>query len=220
MVFLWVALYGLTYAISDMIPQGADTANWIPPLAMILYAGLLILWICRTGQAGHIGLCAMRHFPPGEYLSLLPLLSLPLCNLLAAEEYRFRFSSAVLMLSVSATEEIFFRGFLLRFFTKRSKLSGIFLTSGIFALFHCVNLFHAAGLPYTLMQVLFAFAAGICYGAVTIRCGSLFPCIFAHFLTNITGTGNSLPVGAGWIGPWICLAVYVFYGRWLCGKIR
>ena len=73
-----------------------------------------------------------------------------------------------------------------------------------------------SGFSYTLAQVFCAFAVGICYGAVTVRFGSLIPCFLAHFLTNVTAA----PASAGtapWL--WLCIAACGGFGICLCKNV-
>lgn len=211
MICLWVVLYGLTFTLSQTLSAGNP---WLTPLAMALYTGLLILWIVRTGQRRAVGLCLPCPLGAREYLELLPLLLLPVCNLLTGVLPPL--PAALLMLSVSAVEELFFRGFLLRFFLKWGRTRGVLITGICFALFHGVNLLQGGDPAYTAMQALCALTVGICYGAVTVKCGSLLPAMLVHCLTNITGIGGP----ALSAGLWLCIAAYGCYGIWLCRKIR
>lgn len=213
MQFLWIAAYGLVHMLSVRLSHAFSLSRWVTPLAMLGYAGALILWLFRTGQHRSLGLCALRKAAPGEYAQLLPLLLLPGCHLLTAPAVFPQLPTVVLMLGVCAAEEIFFRGFLLHFLEKHGAVTAVLLSSGIFALFHCVNLIGGSGLSYTLMQVLCACAAGICYGAVTIRFRSLIPAFLSHFLTNITASGGQSP----WL--WGCIALLGCCGVSLCRKI-
>lgn len=222
MVFFWVILYGMTYTISIKVPQTLHMKDQISGPVMLLYIVFFILWLYRTGQAGAVGLRVIRKIWPGEYLYLLPLVVLPLFNLLIATEHRIDFSAVALMLSVSIAEEIFFRGYMLRFFAKRSNLLRVVVTSVIFALFHGVNLIQNADITYTLMQISCAFATSVCYCAIALKFSSLLPCIISHVLTNITGISNLQHVENIWemLGLWMCIAVYTGYGFWLCEKER
>lgn len=214
MFILWIAAYGLVYTAAGRLQQNVHP--WVVPLAMAGYAAALIGWIFRTGRAQFLGLCAARKGKISSFYRFLPLLILPVCNLLTAKTFFPGLPVFFLMLSVCAAEEIFFRGFLLRSLMQYGALPAIVLSSGIFALFHLVNLM-SGGLPaYTWMQVLCAFSVGICYGAITIQTGSLIPCFFAHFLTNITAA----PVSTGavpWF--WLCIAAYVLCGIHLCKEL-
>lgn len=222
MIFLWVALYGLVYLVSQKISQEIYVTDWVTALAMMIYVGLLLFWIFRTGKHREVNLGAVRQLQFKNFFYFAPLALLPIYNIVTADKHQIGLSAVVFMLSVSLAEEVFFRGFMLRFFIKKGKLSAILLTSACFALFHCVNLAEYSDFTYILMQVLCAFAVGICYGAVTIKFESLIPCFIAHTLTNVTGILNPAYVGQGeemW-GLLICIAAYAFYGIWLCRKIR
>lgn len=205
MIFFWIALYGLTFTLSVGHP-------WLSALAMGLYLVFLILWILRTGQSHSIGICIPWSMGVRDYPELLPLLILPAYNLLTGALPDL--PTALLMLSVSAVEEIFFRGFLLHFFLRWGKRRGILLTAAIFALFHGVNIFHGGAPAHIAMQILCAAMVGVCYGAVAVKWGSLLPVMCAHALTNITGAGSM----AASTGLLLCIAAYGLYGIWLCRK--
>lgn len=210
MIFLWIASYGLVYALANCLPRGRYP--WAVSLAMIGYSATLILWVFRTGQARRLGLCAPRNIRCSR---LLPLLTLPVCNLLSAEAFPPPLPTFLLMLAVCATEELFFRGFLLRFLMRFGAVPAILLSSVVFALFHLVNL-AAGSVIYTLAQVLCAFAAGICFAAATVLTGSLLPGFAAHFLSNITAApvpSDPAPL------LWLCIALYGCYGAVLCKQL-
>lgn len=220
MIFFWVVLYGTTYIAADMLSQAMGLQSWFPALAMVLYAGALLLWLLRTGQAQTLGLCPCLNLTLKDTLVLLPLLAFPIYNLLSAGGFSSSLSAVLLMGSVSLVEEIFFRGALLRAFSRRSARFGILLTSVLFGLFHIVNLIGGADLRSTLMQMLCTFAAGLSYGAVTVRYRSILPCVAAHFLTNTTGLGVTPAVaqeGVSW-GLWLCIAISACHGIWLCKR--
>ena len=211
MIFIWVALYGAVYTIAD----GVWGMPWITALAVALYAGLLVLWIIRSGRADGVGLRAPRGLKLRDWASFLPLLLLPVYNVVMADSFGAALSGVVLMAGVSVVEEIFFRGFLLPFLTRKWGRWGIILSAAAFALFHCVNLPRAADPGYVGMQVLCALAAGLCYGAVALRCRSILPCAAAHILTNVTGLFPARPGGDLFL--WVCIAVYLGCGlRKIC----
>lgn len=212
MIIFWATLYGLAYLL-DTFSKPLYPIGQALPLATVLYTGILIFWLIRTKRACLLGLVLPSNLQGKALLSILPLCLLPLCNLLAVEALQISLSFVLLMLCVSIVEELFFRGTLLRFFSKQGPLVGIILSSIFFALFHGVNLLHGANPVYTVLQIACAFAVGTCYGAVMTKYHSILPCIAAHFLTNLTGATNG-----GQAQPlfWLCTAVYMGYGIWLC----
>ena len=212
MVYVWVTLYGLTYTFSEMLLQPNLGDFQITPWIMLLYALILCIWICRTDRNKMIGLCITVPGSLGEGLKLLPLFLLSAYNLMTAEDFTLELPGAALLLGVAVTEEIFFRGFLLTFLAKHSKIAGIYLSSVLFAVLHVVNLSSNTVPAYTWMQVICAFVSGLCYSSTAIRFRSIFPCIAAHFLTNITGSIRPLKSYLEMVGLWICIAVYAFLG--------
>lgn len=210
MTLLWIASYGLVYALANSLPRGQYP--WAVPLAMLGYSTALILWVFRTGQAHRLGLCAPRCI---HCFRFLPLLMLPVCNLLTARAFFLSFPTFLLMLAVCAAEELFFRGFLLRILMRYGAIPAVLLSSTVFALFHLVNLTAGSAL-YTLTQVLCAFAVGICFAAVTVLSGSLLPGFAAHFLSNITAApvpSEPAPL------LWLCITLYGCYGAVLWKRL-
>lgn len=212
MVFFWIAAYGLVYTLACALPQ--QVRLWAVPLGIVGYAAILIGWIFRSGQARALGLCAPPGKPGRGLWLVLPMLLLPLCNLLLAGSFHPEPSTLVLMLGVCTVEEVFFRGFLLRRLLRFGAIAAILLSGGIFALFHLAS--PAEALTDPSAQLACAFAVGICYGAAALRLGSLIPCILSHFLTNITAaplTAEAVP----WL--WLCTAVYLCIDVFLCKRV-
>ncbi len=220
-IFIWVMLYGGTYTISKLISQTFCIGQWGITFAMLLYVCLFLTWIYITGRSREIGLCTMKSTKRMEDLHMIILLVLPVFNIICERGIKIAFSTIVYMISISITEEIFFRGFLLRYLLKRSMLYGIVISSVIFAVFHVVNLFQYKYNVYILLQVFCAFVVSICYSAITIQYNSLFPCFIAHALTNIMGSRDfttSNVFCGNMMGLWICIVIYACYGIFLCRK--
>lgn len=185
MLFLWIILYGLLYCLSEAAAPMLNAAAWLTPITMVIYIGLLLLWVCRTGQQQAAGLVFFR-LRKGDLPVFLPLMVLPLCNLVTTGNPAISLFSMLLTLCTCTAEELFFRGFLLSFLRKKVGLQSVLIAALTFSLFHSVNIFSGWDIPSVLMQMLLAFSAGIYYCLIRISCGSLIPCIAAHFLTNLT----------------------------------
>ena len=204
MLFLWVILYGLVYG------GAAGKGKWTLPLAMVVYTAAFLLWIWKAGYWEQIGL-TKRQKPA---VRMLPLLILPLGNGIL---YSFSFAgweTGVLLLCTSVIEELFFRGFLLSCFLEKGTGKAVVGTSLLFALMHLVNLESGAPFAYTLLQVMCAFWVSISYCLVILRWNSLWPCIAAHMLTNLTASGDVLP--DHWLPvTLVCILLCVLYSFWL-----
>lgn len=213
MVFLWVILYGVSYIFVPAMESVFPGQNGY--ILMILYAGALVIWIGKTNQFKTIHVYKIDGQWKKEWFCLLPVLLLPAYNLLTVRTIS---SSALLMLSVSIIEEIFFRGFLLQWSMKWGCFRGILIASIFFAIAHMVNIFSGYGIGITFLQCLCAFVIGGVFCIIVIRYQSLLPCIVAHFLVNMTGNQKQLE-SLEVIGLCLCMVIYIFYGRWLYKKL-
>ena len=188
---------------------------------MLLYTAACIHSIFKNGWHNEIRLRGISYEGLKENAFFLPLAALPIYNLLSLQQFEFRLSTAILMLSVSVCEELFFRGFLLRWLERKSVLFAVVASSTLFSILHCVNMKSMEPL-YVGMQMLCAFSAGVCYCFVTIRGSSLLPPMVIHFLTNITASiETSSPVVKESVpGLWVCICIYLGYGTLLNRKIN
>ena len=220
MIFLWVILYGVIYTLAERVSQAMHMTQSITAFAMLMYILLFILWIYKTGQRRKIGLNIIHPFGFRECWTLCPLIVFPLYNFWVGRECLISLPTMIIVLSLSVSEELFFRGFMLHFFVRWGNLSSILITSTIFALFHFVNIIKDNNVVYILIQVLCAFFVGICYIAVTIKYNSLLPCVVIHFLTNITGINTYVQnrnIGE-MSGVYLCMMVHAIYGVYLFKK--
>lgn len=204
MVCFWIALYGIVYILADGASQ--LVFPWFLPVAMLCYLGALLCYTYRTGQRRLLGVCIPRDICRKK---LLPLLLLPLYNLFADHGSFCSITEMLLMVSICAVEELFFRGFLLRTLRRFGCAIAVVLSSAAFALVHIANLAAGGALDFVLTQVLCAFAVGICYGAIAIESGSLLWGYVAHLLTNVTASTVSTT-----LSPllWLCIVTYGGYG--------
>ena len=207
MVFLWVILYGLVYEAAG----AAGKASWLLPAAMAAYTAAFLLWTRKSGNAQQIGLAKSTGISP----AMLPLLVLPLGNLLANGFSFPGWEAAFVLICGSITEELFFRGFLFSYLLRRGPICAVLGSSLLFALMHFANLGSGAEVLDTLMQVLCAFWVGVCYCLAILRWKSLLPCIVAHSLTNLTAAESS-PVFL----PLICILICVCYSLWLKNQMK
>lgn len=206
MIFLWIILYGLVHGACAAV-QGAP---WVLPLGMVTYTAGFLLWICRSGLYRLIRLNKVSH---GFLWQLLPLFIPAAGNLILNGAAFPGWEAGLVLICVSITEELFFRGFLFQYLLKTGEKKALLGSSLLFSLMHLVNLAEGAELGYTLAQLLFSFWAGLCYALSVLRWKSLFPCIWAHVLTNLTATGT---YGSFWVPlSASCTVIFFIYSWWL-----
>lgn len=155
-------------------------------------------------------------------ISALPLLILPILNLLPLFLHGFGVIHTVPMRSVLLillwvlVEEIIFRGILPVVAMERLKLNTVqsaIAVSVLFMLFHFAGILNGAELPYATVQSVLAFGAGFTFTALTFRCRSILPAAIIHFLLNLSAdlcVNNSLP-WLIWCGISALCAVYGGY---------
>ena len=79
-----------------------------------------------------------------------------------------------------------------------------------------VNVFSSENGIYILLQVVSSFCVSVCYCAVTIRWGSVLPCILAHIMTNIFAAEEIVVFPA----LVCCILLHALWGSITCLKIQ
>ena len=181
MPFIWVALYALAFSLTKALLF----SPWQVSLVMGIYTALLLLWIWCSGWGSRIGLTAPDFSEKHDLLLLLPMLILAVHNFLFSD--RPSAAAALLLALAAVTEEIFFRGFLLRFLMRCGARRAILFSAVLFALFHLAN----TASFYTLLQLLCALGAGLCFASAALVYKSILPGILCHVLINVTADGSS-----------------------------
>lgn len=209
MLFFWVFLYGFLYSLAETAAHFAGGSPWVTPLTMLGYLLLLFSWLIRSNRTSEPGLSPVRLRTKADLIFLIPLLILPVLNLsgsvsVCPPHY------ILLMFSVCCVEEIMFRGVLLSFLIHHLGRWGILCAAFAFSILHCVNFFSDIPFSYVLVQILLAFFVGIYYNLIRLYCRSLYPCIAAHFLTNITASTEAVSP------PYTILHIVILTG---CGFI-
>ena len=103
----------------------------------------------------------------------------------------------ILFLLTALAEEMGFRILLPKMLAEHIHCSvkkSIFISSIAFGLFHGVNLLSGAAVPYVLLQMLYAFCAGLAFCAMVQKTKSVLPSVVLHALIN--WTAGSQIIGA------------------------
>jgi membrane protease YdiL (CAAX protease family) len=99
-------------------------------------------------------------------------------------------------------EETAFRGlplsYLMRQWKDERKIPfALLLTSVLFSLVHLGNIFGGANLTITVLQLISSLCAGLFFGAVYLRSGSLWPTIVLHTLHDIVSLLDVSSISGG-----------------------
>ena len=204
---LWIVIY--TVCMGNLRSLGDDSP--ILMAALIVISILMFLWVRITGTMEYYGLTgwaknskAMLWFIPlwiisstNIWIGISP--DYPMPGLLYA---------AVMMAFVGFAEELIFRGFLFKAMLKGGSVkTAIIISSVTFGLGHILNLFIGQDLVETLIQMVFAVIVGFVFTMVFYKGGSLWPCILAHSVIDVTSVFCS---GESPVLEWIVhIAVFV-----------
>lgn len=214
-MLFWAYLYLLICTITGKIIECFEVPYFIKTISIVFYVIGLLWWTKRQKKYNDLRLNINNNFLSQKMIKLLPLLMLPIVNI-AVYGIKLEFCNTVTMLCVAMIEEIFFRGFLQRFFEKKSLAVAIYLTNIIFALLHIINYVLIKDTALMPMQILAAFCVGTCFSVVTMKYDSIIPCIFFHFLINVTGNNDITKINRSLLS--ICVIMYLFYGCFLWKK--
>jgi len=146
----------------------------------------------------------------------LPLLTLPLYNILISKDYIFSISFILTMISASIVEEVVFRGVILDILSRYNWKMRVFISGFAFSIFHLVNLLGGKRWTYVVIQVLLSFVIGICFAVIAIQTRSILVGVIVHIMINLSA-GKNCELN-NWI--WICFAIYMIYGMYLCAHIK
>ena len=238
MYVLWIALYGLIFIVIPRLKVNETAAAGVLTAALTLFWVAFFIYIRRKKKHRAYGLCLLHSMNAGEYLLLVPVLAVPIVNVLiyyagntgaqanevSAEAWHAMLNYILYIINLmymAFGEEIFFRGFLLsRISGKFGAWTGIILSAAVFGMMHIINIFAGASVKYIIMQSVYAAAAGFMFGSVKFFTGSILLPVIIHIAANvIDGILNRDSVGqlenlsAGQTAVLIAAAVlYICYG--------
>ena len=178
----WMAIGLGSGALLPMALPGVDVSavRALGQIAIALVAGAIAL---RIGW---------RAFEPAggrvrqAWLLGLPILfaALPLAAGLRIESWSSLAFLVAMELVVGFSEELIFRGFILRALLPGGMTRAVLVSSALFGLVHLGNIVYGASVAVTLFQVVGVCAFGIGMAAIVLRCGALWPAMLVHALSN------------------------------------
>jgi len=184
---IWIGLYVVLLSFADGISESLGVEKAVTAPLCIVMSVFLWVWLKKNDWLEECGLCAFRG-NAGKYLYFIPLAAIVSANLWFGVHIQTGITEMLLyivsMLCVGFLEEVIFRGFLFRSLLKNGETSAILISALTFGIGHIVNLLNGADLLPTLLQIVYASAAGLLFTLLFHRSGSLVPCIAAHSVLN------------------------------------
>lgn len=221
---IWIGVYVVGFSLADGISQSLGTEKLVTLPFALLAAGILVAFLLRNGLSAQLGLCRCK-LTGRQSFYYLPLVLMASVNLWGGVKGNLSPVETVLsiltMLLVGFLEELIFRGFLFTALRKDNLKVAVIVSSVTFGVGHIVNLLNGAPVGETLLQIVYATAAGFLFTVIFLRGGSLWPCILAHSAVN------SLSVIAGPQGPALEIVaaaaltvVSLVYGIWILKETK
>ena len=216
---VWIGIYVLSFSLADGLSAKLGTEKLLTAAVGLLLTVGLFVWTCKQGLGRKMGLIPPE-IPPKQMLYYIPLLLIPTVNLWFGGHINFSFLEICLyvfsMLCVGFLEELIFRGFLFKALCKDNLKTAILISSVTFGVGHIVNLLNGAELVSTLMQVVYAIAAGFVFTYLFLVSSSIWPCIICHGAINgLSAFGHPNPGLGGELvsGLFLCVVSmgYAFY---------
>jgi membrane protease YdiL (CAAX protease family) len=239
---IWFVLIMLFTGIATSLLKkefGDSTTSFIGHLVGIIFV-LTLLWrlgwlkgagITQLGkyQVWLIAILGTVYFALASLFSFYGKLSFDFSNL---TDLSFSGNVIKLMITVSIDEEFLFRGAILYILIRswgdssNGKIGSVILISGIFALFHILNvLFWGTSLISTLFLALETFIISIWWASMVLKGGSIWPAFLAHFVINtvVTLQGHTQSITQPEFQAYLKLLLFSLplgiYGFWMIFRI-
>lgn len=185
----WIIIYVVGLSLADNASAAIGMEKSVTLVVCLVLSAVLLGWIRQNNLSGFYGLCPSS-VPAGRLLWYLPLVVLASVNLWLGAALNLSVPETVLyilsMLCVGFLEEVIFRGLLFKAMLPGGVKSAIIVSSLTFGIGHLVNLVNGSGadLLASLLQVVYAVAAGFLFTILFYRTGSLRACIITHGVLN------------------------------------
>lgn len=217
MLVLSVLLYGSTYVASSCLAQ-LLCADWIVGAMMLSYVLSIVFLAFFYKNKDRTPLLFPDSQSSKKCLYFLPMCPAVISNVFFVDRGTMSVGSFMLILAVSAGEELLFRYYLLGALGKRGAVFGALLSSALFSVMHLANLLSNSDIAFVLLQAVTAFAIGLCFSLTVVITKRVGVCILIHFLINLSGMGE---LRVGWhAASAVCIGVYLLYALHLFRYLR
>ncbi len=221
---LWIIAYVVLFSLADSISTGLGTEKIVTAPLAVLLTVFLLFWLRRNNLFAKYGLAkvAVDH---KRYLYYLPLLVLVSTNLWGG--FAMQLSPAetvcyvISMIGVGILEEVIFRGLLFQSLCKDSYKAAVVISSVTFGIGHIVNLLNGAAFLPTLLQIIYATAAGFLFTILFQKSGTLLPCIVTHCVINsLSAFGAERTPTLDYIAAAALTVISLLYAVWILKQTK
>ena len=219
---IWIGAYVVLLSVADSVSAMLGIEKIITAPLGILMTAVLLAFVKKNGLNGYCGL-TKGSVKARDYLYFLPLVLLASTNFWGGVALKMSVLETVLyilsMICVGILEESIFRGLLFNALKKDNVVRAVIISSLTFGIGHIVNLLNGAEVLATLLQIVYATAAGFLFTVIFLCSGSLIPCIVTHCAINSFSAvaGRSSKV-LDMITAAVLTVVATLYALWILKK--
>lgn len=219
-----IGFYVLAFSVADSVSSMVGTEKLLTAPLSAAMTAFLLFWLRKNKWMHEFGLGKVA-IPFRLYLYFLPLVLLASTNLWGGIALQYSVPEALLyvisMIGVGILEELIFRGFLFKALCKENRKRAVIISSLTFGIGHIINLLNGAQFLPTLLQIIYATAAGFLFTVIFLRSGSLLPCIIAHSTINsLSAFGAPRSELLDMLAAVFLTVVSVAYALWILKKTK
>lgn len=220
----WIIAYVVLFSLADSISAKLGIEKIITAPLCVLMTMFLLFWLKNNDLLSRYGLAKVKA-DHKKYLYYIPLLVLISTNLWGGFALRFSPLETALyvisMMGVGILEEVIFRGFLFKTLCRDNFKTAIVISSVTFGIGHIVNLLNGADILPTLLQIIYATAAGFLFTILFHRSGTLLPCIVTHCAINsLSAFGAERSPALDLIAAGVLTVLSLLYAMWILNKTK
>lgn len=218
LIIIYFILVILANILSDRIIKIPNSIN---ALVEIIFPIIVITLLKRKKLLSYYGINSLKKLEFKNLLYFIPMIIISLVNLGFGIYINYSCLQILLifiaMLGVGFSEEILFRGFLMKAIMNKNPKVAILLPSIIFGIIHITNLFSGSNIVMTTLQVIYATFFALMCSMFFYKTNNIIPCMICHSITNITYTflPNNLSIEYQCIGCISMIISSVFYTWYL-----
>lgn len=184
---VWIGAYVVLLSLGDSLSSMVGVEKSITAPISLLMTGILLVFLKKNQLLKVCGLTKGK-IDLRRYLFFVPLAVIASTNFWGGVTLNYSVPETVLyvlsMVGVGVLEEVIFRGLLFNAMRKDNVKRAVIISSITFGIGHIVNLLNGAEVFATLLQIIYATAAGFLFTVIFLKSGSLIPCIVTHCAIN------------------------------------
>lgn len=219
---MWIIIYFMLVILANILSNTIiKIPNSINALVEIIFPISVIIFLKEKKLLSYYGINSLKRLELKNLLYFVPMIIISLVNLRFGIYINYSWQQILLisitMLGVGFSEEILFRGFLMKAIMNKNPKAAILLPSIIFGIIHITNLFSGANIIMTILQVIYATFFALMCSMFFYKTNNLIPCMICHSITNITDVflPNNLSIEDQYIGCIVFIIPSAFYAWYL-----